>query len=157
MHVKRLSYNDLRRIHGCRVSAAARARLFHGPLDFVLRLGVADKKLLARAGAEGDALPPVLDRHRDAHLHRSARVANRTDHPGNDGADLGVLGQHALQDLAHAVDDAVLDLEPVLGRAQPHQCPPRSGAMNRLMKFVSKLPAWKSGSATMRWCSGMEV
>ena len=29
--------------------------------------------------------------------------------------------------------------------------------VNRLMKFVSKRPAWKSGSARMRCCMGMEV
>lgn len=34
---------------------------------------------------------------------------------------------------------------------------PRSAAINRLIKFVSNWPAWNSGSARMRRCSGIDV
>jgi len=56
----------------------------------------------------------------DAHFHWAAGVSHRTDDAGDYGANFGSGGQQALQDLAYAVDDAVLDLEPVLGGAQAH-------------------------------------
>src|ERR1035438_7281116 len=72
--------------------------------------------------------PSVLRRHGHPHLHFAARVAHRTNHPRNHAADRRSRLQQFFQNAAHAIDDAVLDLQPVLGRAQSHLLPALAAA-----------------------------
>src|ERR1019366_8199377 len=105
-----------------------RPRLRQRRFYFFFSEGGADKEFLPRARAQRDRLPSVLRRHRHVHLHFAACVAHRTNYTRYHAADLRRRLQQFFQNAAHAIDDAVLDLQPVLRRSQTHLLPALAAA-----------------------------
>ena len=79
-------------------------------LKLLPRVRRADEQLLPCAGAQRDCFPAVSRGHGDAHSYLAFRVANRPNHTGNHRPHFCMPRQQSLQQIAHAFDDAVLNL-----------------------------------------------